>query len=93
MMKAVNSQTFPAGWGAAMTSSPENIAESMIEAVLVGGPSDLPATVRTQRLPRDGQKVKIHHRGGYEHFEREGAAAPSPDPVVFRWTTRTRVAE
>lgn len=77
-----------------MTSSPENLVENMIQAVLVGGPSDLPATVRSQRLPPDGQKVKVHHRGGYEHFERETAAvAGSPDPVVFRWTTRTRVAE
>lgn len=77
-----------------MTSSPENVAVSMIEAVLVGGPNDLPATIRTQRLPRDGQKVKIHHRGGYEHFERDTTSStPSPDPVVFRWTTRTRVAE
>ncbi|MFR9779394.1 DUF5988 family protein [Micromonospora sp. MS34] len=77
-----------------MASSPENVVENMIEAVLVGGPNDLPAAVRTQRLPSDGQKVKIHHRGGYEHFERETAgAAPSPDPVIFRWTTRTRVAE
>ncbi|MFI7578750.1 DUF5988 family protein [Micromonospora sp. NPDC049497] len=77
-----------------MTSSPENVVENTIEAVLVGGPNDLPATVRTQRLPQDGQKIKIHHRGGYEHFEREiDDPAPSPDPVVFRWTTRTRVAE
>ncbi|NES17169.1 MULTISPECIES: DUF5988 family protein [Micromonospora] len=77
-----------------MTSSPENVVENTIEAVLVGGPSDLPATARSQRLPSDGQKVKIHHRGGYEHFERESAGAvASRDPVVFRWTTRTRVAE
>ncbi|MCW3845025.1 DUF5988 family protein [Micromonospora yasonensis] len=77
-----------------MTSSPENVVENLIEAILVGGPNDLPATVRSQRLPPDGQKVKIHHRGGYEHFERESAGSTSsPDPVVFRWTTRTRVAE
>ncbi|SBT43446.1 DUF5988 family protein [Micromonospora narathiwatensis] len=77
-----------------MTSSSENVIENMIEAVLVGGPNDLPVTARTQRLPRDGQKVKIHHRGGYEHFERDGgSSATSPSPVVFRWTTRTRVAE
>ena len=64
-----------------------------IPAVLEGGPTDLPPTVRRLRVPADDQKVKIAHRGGYEHFER---AAPPPGgdtAVVFHWTTRTKVAE
>lgn len=77
-----------------MSNTPENNVESTIDAVLVGGPSDLPTTERSRRLPRDGQKVKIHHRGGYEHFEREvNTEGPRSAPVVFRWTVRTRVAE
>ncbi|MET7671698.1 DUF5988 family protein [Micromonospora luteifusca] len=77
-----------------MSGSPENNVESTIDAILVGGPSDLPTTQRSQRLPQDGQKVKIHHRGGYEHFEREATSTgPMSAPVVFRWTIRTRVAE
>lgn len=77
-----------------MSSSTDNSADDTVDVILVGGPNDLPTAARNQRVPRDGQKVKVHHRGGYEHFEREDAGSrQGPAPVVFRWTTRTRVAE
>ncbi|MFD0689612.1 DUF5988 family protein [Actinomadura fibrosa] len=64
------------------------------DVVLVGGPVDLPEAARRTRA-RDGETVKILHRGGYEHFERdEQSGGPDPDaPRVFRWTMRTRIAE
>jgi hypothetical protein len=64
-----------------------------IPAVLEGGPNDLPATVRRLRVPADDQKVKIAHRGGYEHFERQTPPTPGDAAVVFHWTTRTKIAE
>jgi Family of unknown function (DUF5988) len=36
------------------------------------------------------------HRGGYEHFTRDADAPPAAGasaPAVYRWTTRTRIAE
>ncbi|NUR61490.1 MAG: hypothetical protein HOV87_22935 [Catenulispora sp.] len=64
-----------------------------IPAVLEGGPTDLPPTVRRLRVPADDQKVKIAHRGGYEHFERDTPPLPGDTAVVFYWTTRTKIAE
>jgi hypothetical protein len=64
---------------------------SLVEVILEGGPSDLPADLRAGRFTSDTEKVKIPHYGGYEHFER--ATADGARPVVFRWTGRTRVAE
>ncbi len=76
-----------------MNSSPDTTSNDTIDVILVGGPDDLPTTARSQRVPRDGQKVKIHHRGGYEHFERVEGARQVSTPVVYRWTARTRIAE
>jgi hypothetical protein len=36
--------------------------------------------------------VKVEHYGGHEHFERDDRTA-GQNPVVYRWTTRTRIAE
>ncbi|MEU8082785.1 DUF5988 family protein [Micromonospora sp. NPDC049101] len=72
------------------------IAPDLIDAVLEGGPTSFPAHLRSHRVPRTEQKVKIAHYGGYEHFERgpdTGDPLVRGGPVVFRWTTRTRVAE
>jgi hypothetical protein len=66
--------------------------EETVEVVLTGGPSDLPATLRNLRVHHGERKIKVIHRGGYEHFERE-APALEIAPVVYRWTTRTRIAE
>lgn len=65
-----------------------------LEAVLVGGPLDLPVAQRYRQVARTDTKIKICHRAGYEHFERVDDADPdSPLPLVFTWTTRTRIAE
>jgi len=58
----------------------------VLDVVLEGGPSDLPAEARKRRVPAGDQKVKVEHRGGHEHFERFEAG-------VYRWTTRTKIAE
>ena len=65
-----------------------------VEVVLVGGPLDLPVAHRYQRAGRTDTKIKVGHRAGYEHFERvDDADAGSALPLVFTWTTRTRIAE
>ena len=65
-----------------------------VEVVLVGGPLDLPVAVRFRRAGRTDTKIKVGHRAGYEHFERvDDADAGSALPLVFTWTTRTRIAE
>lgn len=72
------------------------IDAGLIDAVLEGGPTTFPAHLRSHRVSPTEQKVKIAHYGGYEHFERgpdTGDPPPRSGPVVFRWTTRTRVAE
>ncbi|GIJ26732.1 hypothetical protein Vqi01_18940 [Micromonospora qiuiae] len=62
---------------------------------LVGGPSDLPDDDRFRLTSVDAYKVKVEHRGGYEHFERTDERYPHPDSevIVYRWVTRTRIAE
>ncbi|MFG1778086.1 DUF5988 family protein [Micromonospora sp. NPDC049051] len=67
-------------------------AAGVIDVVLEGGPVDLPADLRSRRVAGAEEKIKVLHYGGYEHFER-GASAATVDPVVFRWTGRTRIAE
>jgi hypothetical protein len=79
--------------GILMTTVPERDRDNTVEAVLVGGPSDLPEDVRAQRLSPDQYKIKVPHHGRYEHFElTDGEPVPAA-PLVLRWTTRTRVAE
>ena len=68
----------------------DDLGDVSIHAVLEGGPSDLPAEARHCRLPVPDTKIKVPHNGGYEHFERE---IDDSTPAVYRWTTRTRVAE
>jgi len=66
-----------------------------VEAVLVGGPLDLPTALRYRRASRADSKIKIVHRGGYEHFERVDGRTDADHrrPLVFEWTTRTKYAE
>ncbi|WP_433281474.1 DUF5988 family protein [Micromonospora sp. CA-244673] len=68
-------------------------AARLIDVVLEGGPRHLPPEWRSQRLAPTDQKVKLAHNGGYEHFEHDGVVPADGEPVVFRWTRRTRVAE
>ncbi|MER5337557.1 DUF5988 family protein [Micromonospora sp. NPDC002717] len=65
----------------------------IIDVVLEGGPADLPADLRSHRVARAEEKIKVRHYGGYEHFERGSAPEAADVPVVFRWTGRTRIAE
>ncbi|WP_232533699.1 DUF5988 family protein [Plantactinospora sp. KBS50] len=64
-----------------------------VQIQLQGGPPDLAPDQRTLQLPGNPEKIKIEHLGGYEHFERTGEHATDGRTVVFRWTTRTRIAE
>ncbi|MEH0973673.1 DUF5988 family protein [Micromonospora sp. CPCC 205546] len=68
-------------------------AVGVIDAVLEGGPADLPPDLRSRRVAGAEEKIKVLHYGGYEHFERGSAPATVELPVVFRWTGRTRIAE
>jgi Family of unknown function (DUF5988) len=78
-----------------LRSVEENSAAISISAVLEGGPPTLPEAMRTQTVSAFAQKIKIPHYGGYEHFERtaECEENTSANPIVFRWTMRTEVAE
>lgn len=65
----------------------------MAPARLEGGPSDFPDELRAHcgASTDDDYKIKVEHRGGYEHFERTDER--EAEAVVYRWTTRTRIAE
>jgi hypothetical protein len=76
-----------------MNVSPTD-AGSLVQAKLEGGPDDIAPARRCLSVDVAVSKVKIEHLGGYEHFERqEHAPEPASGPLVFRWTTRTRIAE
>ncbi|GIE89914.1 hypothetical protein SAMN06264365_11725 [Actinoplanes regularis] len=64
----------------------------LIDAILEGGPVGFPATERVRRVPAGALKVKIPYGAGYEHFERR-ELGKSERPVVYVWSTRTKVAE
>jgi Family of unknown function (DUF5988) len=74
-------------------------ADLGVATVLDGGPTDFPDALRRQRHPVDQDgKIKIPHRGGYEHFQRGTGGCAGP-PVnadlteVYRWIGRTEIAE
>jgi hypothetical protein len=64
-------------------------------AVLDGGPEGLPEASRLQVVSPVDDKIKIVHYGGYEHFERTDMLdeIDSLQRIVFRWITRTEMAE
>jgi hypothetical protein len=64
-----------------------------IEAALEGGPATLSAARRRVRIAHDVEVMKVPHYGGYEHFERTETRLPGDGPVVFRWSSRTNIAE
>lgn len=66
-----------------------------IQAVLEGGPATIPDTSRIQVVSPFDEKVKLPHYGGYEHFERTVSLVEDTScrQIVFRWTTRTELAE
>jgi hypothetical protein len=71
------------------------VDHDVVTAVLEGGPLDFPEAARKCLARLDDATIKIQHMGGHEHFQRVGAGAPADHagPVVYRWTTRTRIAE
>jgi hypothetical protein len=68
--------------------------EGMVDVVLIGGPGDLPDTLRATRIAaaKSRTKIKIEHRSGYEHFE-PATEASSSGPLVFHWAGSTKIAE
>ncbi|HEX6521439.1 MAG TPA: DUF5988 family protein [Streptosporangiaceae bacterium] len=65
---------------------------SNVLAVLEGGPTTLSDVARTQIVSAFTEKIKIPHYGGYEHFERTNELQEN-NHIIFRWRTRTEVAE
>jgi hypothetical protein len=68
---------------------------STIEAILEGGPDGLALTHRRCRVVEADDKIKVPYLGGYEHFERtsEYTDHEGAPRRVYRWTTRTKIAE
>jgi hypothetical protein len=75
----------------------ETSQRSYVQAVLEGGPPSIPQSLRTQTVTPLDEKIKIPHYGGYEHFERVSGDCPDEmsmaQQIIFRWTTRTEIAE
>ncbi|GAA4771280.1 DUF5988 family protein [Streptomyces sp. C10-9-1] len=62
-----------------------------IQAVLEGGPSELPE--RIVQVPAPGEDVKVPFRGGYEHFRatmRQQDTERGTLPV-YEWWERTEL--
>lgn len=77
--------------GSAGARMPES---GTVEAALIGGPADIPESTRRCRADAGARTIKLAHRGGYEHFELVDTAEVDRDgPAIFRWTTRTKIAE
>jgi hypothetical protein len=64
----------------------------LINVRLEGGPTALPVDHRVLQVATTDSKIKVQHDGGYEHFELTDESHPE-DHVVYRWTSRTRIAE
>ena len=66
-----------------------------VQAILEGGPVTIPDTSRMQVVSPFDEKVKLPHYGGYEHFERTVSFVEDTScrQIIFRWTTRTELAE
>ncbi|MEU4227064.1 DUF5988 family protein [Nonomuraea sp. NPDC026600] len=75
------------------SAAPPRSGREPVEVALEGGPADVPRTLHVMRDVVSAGKIKIPRHGGYEHFERVGVSADSAGPPLFRWTTRTKVAE
>ena len=66
-------------------TGPDDPAD-LVDVLLEGGPLGLPAELRRHRALSTADTVKVAHRGGYEHFQRDDSGA-------FRWSMRTHMAE
>ncbi|MWA08908.1 DUF5988 family protein [Streptomyces sp. BA2] len=68
---------------------------SDFEVLLVGGPSAIPDAERVQVSPSLTEKFKYRFGAHYEHFVHEGEFSDigNKQLPVYRWTTRTAIAE
>jgi hypothetical protein len=67
----------------------------LIDVIFEGGPDGAAGRARVDRASAARGTIKIQRHGGYEHFERVGGQT-DPDgggTPVFRWTSRTAIAE
>lgn len=70
----------------------EQQLEAAVDVVLQGGPQGIsPAGVLSGASLAGQDRLKIPHRGGYEHFERLANAVQGT--AVFQWVARTKLAE
>jgi hypothetical protein len=77
-------------------TSPLGTYSGPLHALLEGGPADLPTDRREQPVEVGDSKIKLPYYGGYEHFERTGEHSRGSDGqprLVYRWVTRTEIAE
>lgn len=65
------------------------VDDSSADIQILGGPIEIPETLRVEADALADGKLKIAHLGGYEHFE----LVEDSQPQVFRWTMRTKIAE
>jgi hypothetical protein len=70
------------------------VSVTEVRITLSGGPAELPVD-RSIPVAELGRVLKILHLGGYEHFVHDGECRTTDggDIAVFRWTTRTKIAE
>ena len=62
-------------------------SSTVLRVMLEGGPADLPREDAQSWIQADDERIKVPYRGGYEHFQRTDVSH------VYRWVTRTKVAE
>ncbi|MER6157098.1 DUF5988 family protein [Streptomyces sp. NPDC001868] len=65
------------------------------KVLLSDGPSSLPEEERVQFATSLTEKIKHRFGAGYEHFVHQGefTTLDGEEVAVFRWTTRTAIAE
>lgn len=63
-----------------------------IQVLLMGGPPSIPEESRRQLVSPTAERIKLPHRGGYEHFLRDGKSALD-EPLMYYWQGRTEIAE
>jgi hypothetical protein len=71
--------------------------ERMVDALLVGGPTDFPDSQRSVRIAADQARhtIKIEYYDGYQHFEPSEATSEGHgrQPRIYRWIQSTKIAE
>jgi hypothetical protein len=67
----------------------------LLEAVLEGGPMDIPPSERLCTVDAANRKMKLSHRGGCERFERNSEDIGGDGALrhIYRWVMRTWIAE